>query len=92
MSVPDEGYSNLLHMSVPDEGYSNLLYTSVPDEGYSRGVMVILSKSPSYVHNRMGAIWLAISPQCGRSWVRAPVGSNKRVKCVFVASPLTIQL
>jgi hypothetical protein len=25
MSVPKEGYSNLLTMSVPDEGYSNLL-------------------------------------------------------------------
>jgi hypothetical protein len=23
MSVPDEGYSNLLTLSVPDEGYSN---------------------------------------------------------------------
>jgi hypothetical protein len=28
MSVPDEGYSNLLTMSVPDEGYSNLLTMS----------------------------------------------------------------
>jgi hypothetical protein len=35
MSVPDEGYSNLLTMSVPDEGYSNLLTMSVPDKGYS---------------------------------------------------------
>jgi hypothetical protein len=25
MSVPNEGYYNLLTMSVPDEGYSNLL-------------------------------------------------------------------
>jgi hypothetical protein len=25
MSVPDEGYFNLLIMSVPDEGYFNLL-------------------------------------------------------------------
>jgi hypothetical protein len=25
MSIPDDGYSNLLTMSVPDEGYSNLL-------------------------------------------------------------------
>jgi hypothetical protein len=28
MSVPDEGYSNLLTMSVPDQGYSNLLTMS----------------------------------------------------------------
>jgi hypothetical protein len=35
MSVPDEGYSNLLTMSVPDDGYSNLLTMSVPDDGYS---------------------------------------------------------
>jgi hypothetical protein len=25
LSVPNEGYSNLLTMSVPNEGYSNLL-------------------------------------------------------------------
>jgi CRISPR/Cas system CSM-associated protein Csm4 (group 5 of RAMP superfamily) len=35
MSVPDEGYYNLLTLSVPDEGYYNLLTLSVPDEGYS---------------------------------------------------------
>ena len=34
MSVPDEGYSNLLTMSVPDEGYSNLMTLSIPDEGF----------------------------------------------------------
>jgi hypothetical protein len=34
LSVPDEGYSNLLILSVPDEGYSNFLILSVPDEGY----------------------------------------------------------
>jgi hypothetical protein len=28
MSIPDDGYSNLLTMSVPDEGYSNLLTMS----------------------------------------------------------------
>jgi hypothetical protein len=28
MSVPDDGYSNLLTMSVPDEGYSNRLIMS----------------------------------------------------------------
>jgi hypothetical protein len=28
MSVPDDGYSNLLTMSVTDEGYSNLLTMS----------------------------------------------------------------
>jgi hypothetical protein len=33
LSVPDEGYSNLLTLSVPDEGYSNLLTLSVPGEG-----------------------------------------------------------
>jgi hypothetical protein len=43
LSVPDEGYSNLLELSVPDEGYSNLLELSVPDEGYSV-LMVILQQ------------------------------------------------
>jgi stage III sporulation protein SpoIIIAA len=41
LSVPDEGYSNLLILSVPDEGYSNLLILRVPDEGYSN--LLILS-------------------------------------------------
>jgi hypothetical protein len=36
LSVPDEGYSNLLTLSIPDEGYSNLLTLSIPDEGYSK--------------------------------------------------------
>ena len=27
--------------------------------------------------------------QCGRSWVRAPIGSNQTIKLVFVASPLS---
>ena len=43
MSVPHEGYSNLLTMSVPHEGYSNLLTMSVPHEGYSRNVLYTLN-------------------------------------------------
>jgi hypothetical protein len=34
LSLPDEGYSNLLTLSLSDEGYSNLLTLSLPDEGY----------------------------------------------------------
>jgi hypothetical protein len=43
LSIPDEGYSNLLTLSVPDEGYSNLLTLSVPDEGYSRNASCALN-------------------------------------------------
>ena len=39
MSVPVDGYSNLLTMSVPVDGYSNLLTMSVPVDGYSNPLL-----------------------------------------------------
>jgi len=43
LSVPEEGYSNLLAMSVPEEGYSNLSALTVPEVGYSRNASCALN-------------------------------------------------
>jgi hypothetical protein len=41
-------------LSVPDEGYSNLLILSVPDEGYSRNVSCTLTLISSFLLERKG--------------------------------------